>query len=133
MLRVLVAFWKTFLTPLTPTYHQICILFWLSFRSVILLAISKLDFQLSNKIIFIWLNENPSKIMKSAFYFIWKARFALKILEFLSWLFGYVETMAWLERYQNLLRHNLVNKELQCTYFSISHKIKATTHWNLVR
>ena len=35
---------------------------------------------------------------KNAFYFIFKALFVLKILKFLSWLFGRVEKLAWLER-----------------------------------
>ena len=38
------------------------------------------------------------KMMKNAFYFILKALFVLKIFKFLSWLFGHVEEMAWLER-----------------------------------
>ena len=37
-------------------------------------------------------------MMKYAFYFILKALFALKKFKFLSWLFGYVEKTAWLER-----------------------------------
>ena len=28
--------------------------------------------------------------------------------------------------------HNQVNKQLQYTYYPISHKVKATKHWNLV-
>ena len=39
--------------------------------------------------------EKPLKMTKNAFYFILKA---LKIFKFLSWLFGHVEKMAWLER-----------------------------------
>ena len=35
---------------------------------------------------------------KNAFYLILKASFVLKILEFLSWLFGHVEKTAWFER-----------------------------------
>ena len=35
-------------------------------------------------------NENPSKMMKNAFYFTLKALFVLKIFTFLSWLFGHV-------------------------------------------
>ena len=38
------------------------------------------------------------KMMKNAFYFTLKALFVLKILTFLSWLFGHVEKNAWLER-----------------------------------
>ena len=35
--------------------------------------------------------------MKNDFYFILKAVFVLKIFKFLSWLFRYVEKVAWLE------------------------------------
>ena len=35
--------------------------------------------------------------MMNAIYFILKAFFVLKIFKFLSWLFGHVEKMAWLE------------------------------------
>ena len=38
------------------------------------------------------------KWWKVLFYFILKALFVLKIFKFLSWLFGYVEKTAWLER-----------------------------------
>ena len=43
-------------------------------------------------------NDTPSKMMKNVFYFILKPLFILKIFKFLSWLFGHVEKMAWLER-----------------------------------
>ena len=36
-------------------------------------------------------SENPSKMMKNAFYFTLKALFVLKIFKFLSWLFGHAE------------------------------------------
>ena len=39
---------------------------------------------LPKKIIFIWFNESPLKMMKNAFYFIIKALFILKIFTFLS-------------------------------------------------
>ena len=38
------------------------------------------------------------KMMKNAFYFIFKTLFVLKIFKFLCWLFGHVEKTAWLER-----------------------------------
>ena len=47
---------------------------------------------------FICFNESPLKMMKNAFYFIWKALFVLKIFKFFSWVFGYIEKTAWLER-----------------------------------
>ena len=68
---------------------------------------------------FICFNDNPSKIMKNAFYFILKALFVLKIFKYMSWIFGHVEKTAWLEIkgwYWNLWRHSLVNKELQHIY-----------------
>ena len=58
----------------------------------------KLDSHLPKKIIFICFNESPLKMIKNAFYFIWKALFVSKIFKFLSWIFGYVENTAWLER-----------------------------------
>ena len=51
----------------------------------------------NNNCIFCFI-ENPLKKMKNAFYFIWKALFVLKIFKILSWLFGHVAKMAWLER-----------------------------------
>ena len=43
---------------------------------------------------------SPSmKLMKNAFNFILKALFVFKIFNFLSWLFGRVDKMAWLERH----------------------------------
>ena len=45
---------------------------------------------------FICFNESPLKVMKNAFHFILKTLFVLKILKFLSWLFGYAEKTAWL-------------------------------------
>ena len=37
-------------------------------------------------------------MMKNAFYLILKALFVLKIFKILSWLFGHVGKIAWLER-----------------------------------
>ena len=39
--------------------------------------------------------HSPSKMMKDAFYFVLKPR--LKIFKFLSWRFGHVEKVTWLE------------------------------------
>ena len=52
----------------------------------------------SKKFFFIRFINGPSKMMKNAFYFIFKALFGLKIFKFLSGLFGHVEKTAWLER-----------------------------------
>ena len=48
-------------------------------------------------------------MMKNAFYFTLKALFVLKIFKFL---------------FQNLWCQNLVNKQLQHTYWPISHEVK---------
>ena len=47
----------------------------------------KLDFYLPKKSYFILFKESPSKIMKNTFYFILKALFVLKVLNFLSCFF----------------------------------------------
>ena len=47
---------------------------------------------------FICFNESPLKMMKNAFYFILKVFFIFKIFKFLSWLFSYIEKMAWRKR-----------------------------------
>ena len=58
---------------------------------------SKSDSHLPKKN-FICFNESRLKMLKNAFYFIWKALFVLKIFTFLPWHFGHVEATAWLER-----------------------------------
>ena len=45
----------------------------------------------------IWFIETTLKMMKNAFYFILEALFVLKIFKFLSWLFGHVKKMDWLQ------------------------------------
>ena len=68
-------------------------------------------------------------MIKNTFYLILKVLFVPKIFKNLSWLFGHAEKMALLERYvsyQNLWHHNLVNKQLQYTYWLTSHEIKIT-------
>ena len=66
-------------------------------------SIAKLKFLLKSgshipKILFYLLQWKPfHKMMKNAFFFILKFLFILKILQFLSWLFGHVEKTAWLE------------------------------------
>ena len=75
-------------------------------------------------------------MMKNAFYSSLKFSFVLEIFKFLSWLFGHVEKIAWLEGqgwFLNLWRHNLVNKQSQYTYCPISHEVKGMIKWNLVR
>ena len=46
---------------------------------------------------FLYFKKSPLKSNKNTFYFILKALFALKIFK-LTWLFGRVEKMTWLER-----------------------------------
>ena len=60
-------------------------------------------------------------MLKNVFYFTLKTLFALKIFNFLSWIFCQTEKAAWLERYgsfQKLLHHNLVKKLLQYTHIA---------------
>ena len=61
-------------------------------------SLFKVGLLLSIKTYFICFKESPLKMMKNAFYFILKSIFILKILKFLSWLFGNVDKTAWLER-----------------------------------
>ena len=49
----------------------------------------------------IYCEESPSKMMKNTFYFILTALSVLKMLKFLSWLFGHLWKTAWLERWVN--------------------------------
>ena len=82
-----------------------------------------------------WASESPLKKMKNSFYFTLKALLVLKIYKFLSWLLCLWRKTAWLERsgyFQNLWRHNLVNKQLQYTYLPISQEVKTIRQWNLV-
>ena len=48
--------------------------------------------------IIICLNDSLSKMMKNAFYFIFKVLFVLQRFKVLLWLFEHVEKTAWLER-----------------------------------
>ena len=63
-------------------------------------SIFKVELSPSKKIFFVCFKESPLKMMKNTFYFTLKALFVLKIFTFLSWIFGHVEKMAWLERYR---------------------------------
>ena len=58
----------------------------------------KIGLSPSKKMCVICLTESPLRMMKNTFYFILKALLVLKIFKFLSWLFGHVGKMAWLER-----------------------------------
>ena len=76
-------------------------------------------------------NESLLKMMKNTFYSILNVIFVLNISIFLSLNLGHIEETALLEKsnsFQNVSRHNLVNKRLQCTYCPISHKLKITKH-----
>ena len=52
---------------------------------------------LPNKYFFSF-NQSPLKMLKNAFYFIFKGLFILKIINFLSWLFGHIKKVIWLEK-----------------------------------
>ena len=56
----------------------------------------KVGLSLSKKVVFIYFNESPLKMMKNAFYLMLKAIFVLDIFKFLFWYFGYVE--EWLDK-----------------------------------
>ena len=71
----------------------------------------KSDSRLPKKFLFICSNERPLKMMENALYFILKTLFILKIFKFLSWHFGLVEEMAWLER-QGYRKTRLISKFL---------------------
>ena len=62
------------------------------------LQILKAGSHLPKKICVICLIESPLKVMKNAFYFILKALFVVKIINFLSRRFGHAEKTALLER-----------------------------------
>ena len=59
---------------------------------------------------FICYNESPLKMMGNAFYFILKAHFVCKIFKFLSWLFGHVEKIAWLEHVSMIRKTRSISK-----------------------
>ena len=77
--------------------------------------------------------ESPLKMMKNAFYFTLKALFVLKIFNFLSLLFSHVEKqLDWKDKLiSKIWRDNLVNKQLQCTYCTISQEAEAIRQSNL--
>ena len=54
----------------------------------------KVRFLPSKKIVFIFFNKSPLKMMNNTFYFILKAPFVLKIFKFLSILFWLCKKMA---------------------------------------
>ena len=58
----------------------------------------KSKFKIGQKNCFVCFNENPQKMLNSAFYFLLKVLFILKRLKFLSWLSGHLEETAWLKR-----------------------------------
>ena len=65
-------------------------------------------------------------MMKNSFYFILKVFFVLKIFKFLSWLFGHIEKLAWLERLILKLMTLQPGSETIAihTYCTISHEVK---------
>ena len=69
-----------------------------TFHACLMCSEIKVGLSLSKKICAICVIESSLKMIKNAFYFILKASFVFKIFKFLSWLFGHVEKMDWLER-----------------------------------
>ena len=69
--------------------------------------------------------EIPSKMMKNAFYFTLKAPLVLKLFIILFWLYSHVKNGVIKKlRLISKWRQNLVNKQLQCTYWPIYQKAK---------
>ena len=68
----------------------------------------KTGFSPFKKNCFVCFTGSPLKMVKNAFYFILKALFLLRVLNFLSWLFFQVEKAAWLEKDKvNFKVHNV--------------------------
>ena len=72
-------------------------------------------------------NGSPLKMIKNAFYFTLKAPFVLRILTFLSWLFGYIEEMAWLEHKVNSKIYDVT------TWFTNSYNIHIAQYLKVTR
>ena len=60
----------------------------------------------SKKFCYISSNESSLKMIKNTFYFILKYLFVLKVIEFFSWLFGYIR--KWLDQ-KNKVSFNIYN------------------------
>ena len=65
------------------------------------------------KIYIICFNESPLKLMKNAFYFIFKAFLVPKIFKFLSWLFGHVEKNGFIRKIRLISKFITSHKQLQ--------------------
>ena len=70
-------------------------------------------------------SESPLQYMKNASYFILKARFVLKYLNFVLtfWSGRKNSVIRKISLISKLKRHNLVNKQLQYTHCPRSHKV----------
>ena len=80
--------------------------------------------------------ESPLKMMKYAFYFTLIASLVLKLFIILSWLYGHVKNgLIKKIRLISKWRQNLVNKQLQCTYWPISQEAKTISQetWSVDR
>ena len=91
----------------------------------------KLNSHLPKKSLLYLLQWKPFKNYGIFFYFVLKALFVLKVLKFLSWLFGQVEKRLDYKYTVNFWRYKLINKYLQYKYCPISQKLKETRQWNL--
>ena len=85
-------FWKnqTFVVHWSPWIILLC---FCQFWALLL----RQDPHVPKKMFYI-IQWKPFKMMKSALYFILKALFVFKIFKFLSWIFGYAEKTASLDR-----------------------------------
>ena len=80
--------------------------------------------------------ESPLKMMKNAFYFTLKVPLVLKLIIILFWLYSHVKNgLIKKLRLISKWRQNLVNKQLQCTYWPISQEAKTISQetWSVDR
>ena len=94
---------------------------------------------------FICFNESALKMMKNVFYFEndekcflfhLKRSFhskGIQIFVLIFWPCGKNVLIRKIRLISNLWRHSLIKKQLQYTYCPMSHEVKATRQWNLVR
>ena len=80
-------------------------------------------------------NENPSRQLKSAFYFILKAFFVPKIFKLFSWIFWSCRKRLNKKAKVNFKIYDVINSEkirVRYTYCPVYQKVKAIRQLNLV-
>ena len=98
--KMVIKFWHVKL-KFSISLYLLVIYFTLSRRSrsqmFFKIGFLKVGLSPSKKNCIIYFIESSLKMIKIAFYFIFKALFVLKLFRFLSWPFGHAEKIAWLE------------------------------------